>query len=160
MRLQCGHIGIGNRLTYRQQHANLGEQVISDPNPHSVAGSVSIRQALLGVFIRQDAVPVFGKRDGVPIDWDPGPLMSQDTGVTSPKSGLDPMLTVKSRLCAGIKENELRGFIGLPITGTEDSFIPPITSVELPGSFEQLEELADDFPFCGIRNNAYHRRGS
>ncbi len=40
MRLQCRHIGIGRRLTYRQQRANLTEQVIADPRQHSFAGSV------------------------------------------------------------------------------------------------------------------------
>ena len=40
MQLQRWHIGIGRRLTDRQQRANLTEQVIADPGQHSFSGPV------------------------------------------------------------------------------------------------------------------------
>ena len=40
MQFQCWHIGIGGRLTDRQQRANLAEQVIADPRQHSFSGPV------------------------------------------------------------------------------------------------------------------------
>ena len=40
MQFQRWHIGIGWRLTHRQQLADLAEQVISDPRHHSFSRRV------------------------------------------------------------------------------------------------------------------------
>ncbi len=76
-----------------------------------------------------------------------------------------PPLAASLDLCSSSKcvfcrhtEDELRASVELAISGTEQNFVLPILPIEFPRSFEQLEELADNFLFRGIRNDAYHRR--
>jgi hypothetical protein len=46
------------------------------------------------------------------------------------------------------------------VSGTKQNVILPVSTIKLPRSLEQLEELADNIMLCRICNNAYHREGS
>src|SRR6266852_2423071 len=153
-------MGVGGRLTHRQQCANLTEQVKADPRQHSVSRLVEKCRALLGIFICQEVAPVLGKRNGVPVDWDTIPLVREDARVLPLAAGLDLLFIVKMRLSSGIKEDQLCGSVTLAISGTEKNVVLPIPAIKLPRSLEQLEELANNILFRRICNDTYHREGS
>jgi hypothetical protein len=99
------------------------------------------------VFIRQETAPFVRKRDDIPIEWDSLALIREDAGVPSLAADPDVLLVVTMYPSAGIEENELSGFVGQAVPGTQHNFVPPIPPVKLPRSLKQLEELANYIPF-------------
>ena len=75
MQIQCWYLGVGRRLTNRQQLADLTEQVITDPGQHSFSRVPYIRRGLQGAFIPEEVLAALRKYDGLPIHRDSFPLI-------------------------------------------------------------------------------------
>src|SRR5262249_30587769 len=86
--------------------------------------------------------------------------MDEGAGLSALSSDLELMLMVDTRPPAGINHGELCGRIVSAITCAKQNVIAFARPVQLPRSFEELKELANDFLVGGIRNDTYHSQDS
>jgi hypothetical protein len=70
---------------------------------------------------------------------------------------LDIVFVVKLDPFPGVEKEELCSSVKTAITGAEYNVVAAVAAIKLPGSFEELEELANNIVFRRIRIDPYHR---
>src|SRR5579884_2309746 len=158
MHLQRWNMRVGRGLTFGQQRANLSEQVIANPCQHLLFDPPQLSYAFPRALIRDKVSHLTLESDCVPVNRDLLTLVREKAWVLPAAAGLDSTFNVEGRLSAPIGNDE--PWLSSPFASSraQHNIIPVSLPAELPGGFEQLEELANDIPFRRICNHADHRR--